>query len=273
MTFIRTILLIAFVISASAGFAQVDSSSVIYGSFKVRKTQNSCIPPHLIDKVKVSDVNAQSVRKKGSLRGAVLVKGSSRQTIPEAFVAAYLGDSLVAYTLANADGMYRFYDLPPNLYRIEVCRLGYEGSTMDGVVIKSNNITFLDVTLDRTYQTYSPTDTFPKENIGTFRIRHRDTKTVEAPGSIRGSITLVNNKFPLDKVVVELYQNGEKVATADCSTKGQFSFGKLENGTYDVNIITDRNNNDMIPGVKVNTGKIKMIEVKLTRKGKIKSGR
>jgi hypothetical protein len=253
--------------------AQTDGEDVVYGSFKLRKNkQVTCIPDSLIDKV-VVQTDEDASRKKGTLKGTVSVHNSSHRAVPGSFVSVYEGDVLVGYTLSDSEGKYILGNLKGGRYRVEVCRLGYEYTAVHGIVVKSANTTFVDVQLHGTYQTHTTKNDLPIDSIGCFRIRMRKTETPKAPGSIQGVVTLINNEFPLEKVVIELFQDGKKIKSVSCNKKGKFALLKLPDGMYEVNIITDRNNNDLVPGVEVSTGKTRMIEVSIKRNGKARGRR
>lgn len=270
MTIIRTLLTICLLLVVGKLTAQNENEDVMYGSFKLRKNKTTtCIPDSLINVVAIQ-AEGKTGRKKGLLKGTISVHNSSYRVIPGSFVGVYRDGNLVGYTLSDNDGKFVVNDLATGKYRLEVCRVGYEFAILKSIEIKAGHTTFTDVQLHGTYQEHIPQNDLPVDSIGSFKIRMRKSETPKAPGSIQGIVSLINNDFPLEKVVIELFQDGKKINSVNCDENGKFALLKLPDGMYEVNIITDRNNNDLIPGVQVNTGKMRVIEVSITRRGKMK---
>lgn len=260
----KTIVLLCLFISLG-GVAQ-DEEHVIYGSHSMRKSPVTCIPDSLIGQLFPAVLPDQQSKKCGTITGAVLVEGSSHMTIAGAYITLWQGDEAIAVAITDEAGRYVFPDVRNGTYSVEACRLGFVRTFREDVHVKRGTRSYADLIMGKTMGTHTPTNGGSTDSVGTFKVRHKQTAAVNSQGTIRGEVVLVNNHYPLGNVVVELYQNGSKLQTLTCDENGAFVFKALEDGTYDLNIITDRDNNDLIPGLVVATGKVKMLTITMIRR-------
>ncbi len=266
-----TLLCFVFLLGSLTCHAQTDGEGITYGSFKLRKSKEvTCIPDSLVGNIEVLNEDIERDKKTGILQGTVSIRNSSYRVVPGAFITVFLEDSIIAYGLSDAEGKYTIQGIPPGRYRIDVCRLGYEFTTLHGLALKAGNTTFADIQLAGTYQTHEADTTTTPDSVGTFKIRMKKTPSIKAPGSVQGSVTLVGSEYPLEKIIIELYQDGVKMRSVHCDEEGKFKMLKLPDGMYEVNVVTSRKTSNLVPGVSVNAGRIKLIDIRISQPEKTK---
>lgn len=81
----------------------------------------------------------------GDLKG--VIKDGRGVPVPFANVALFENNVLVTGVSANFDGRYWVRDAPSGRYTVKVSLVGYTGVTESGVLIETDQTTFLDATL------------------------------------------------------------------------------------------------------------------------------
>lgn len=237
----------------------------VEGSFTVRKFR--CIPDSVRKAIDAAD-HTWPGQDIAAVSGTLWSSdGIERITVARATILIYKADSLLAYTNTDAEGRYTIY-LPVGNYRLETCRNGYKSATAEVQPQRKLPFTY-DVDLETVLVREIPaTRTDSADTDGSFSSRI-SSGTPLAPARLHGTIELINNKFPLQEVEVQLYRGDEFITATNCDDGGLFKFNGLEDGKYDVIILTDRDDNSPIPDVQVLKGKIRTLDIRLKRSGKL----
>ena len=82
----------------------------------------------------------------GSLKGKITDKNTG-EPIPFANVVAERNGNLVSGVTTDFDGNYTIKPLDPGNYNLKVSYVGYGQTTLEGIVVSSNKISFRDIQL------------------------------------------------------------------------------------------------------------------------------
>ncbi len=84
----------------------------------------------------------------GTLKGKIVDKGTG-EPLPFVNVAIYKGDKAIKGTTSDFDGNYTIDPIEPGSYDVQASFVGYTPTKVTGVVVRSNVITFQDLSLNQ----------------------------------------------------------------------------------------------------------------------------
>ena len=254
-----------------APLAWSQPGGTVDGAFVIRKYR--CMPD--AERQKLDALERTYAGKDISAISGIISTGDEahQRAVPRAMVLIYHADTLFDYSITDSSGRYLSF-VPVGSYRLETCKEGYRLSDATAEPQRKlpaiSNLR-IETTLQEQHEQHpNPPDT---TGGGSFRASQQNNSSPKAPGRLRGTISLNNNDFPSDQIEVHLFREDQLVRSTTCDENGYYRFDKLEDGAYDIVIITDREDNEPIPDMLVSRGKIKVVDVTLTRTGKVRGRR
>jgi len=181
-------------------------------------------------------------------------------TVANVLVLIYSNDTLFNYAFTNLVGSYLMY-LPVGSYTIKTCKKGYSPEERN-ITLRRAKSTERNIVINTVLQ---PVGVHPESLEGIFASGEEDGEVPLAPGKVLGVIKVRQGDFPLDKVEVQLWQNDELIATSYCDGTGHYRIDRLEDGLYDLLVVTAKTTHGPLPDVIVRKGQMRVVDLTLTK--------
>jgi hypothetical protein len=170
----------------------------------------------------------------GTLKGKVIDE-KTKEPIPFAHVLIELNGKLICETAANFDGKYTIKPIPPGIYDIMTCCIGYNKLYIKDIEIKADSVTYVESKCSEYQESFFPiSEVYPK-----FKPKGFYTNIIEfkqSTGSLKGKIIDNKTKKPVPFALVSIYmENNPIIGTYTIANiNGDYITNPIRPGIYNV---------------------------------------